>query len=557
VRIKLHEQPFQILLLMLERPGEVVTREEICRCLWTEQTFVDFAHGVNTAIMKLRRALGERADKPVYIETIPRRGYRFIAPVSGFPASSLSFRSIAVLPLENFSSDLEQDYFADGMTDELITQLAQVGPLRVISRTSVMQYKRVRKPLSQVARELQVQAVVEGSVQRAGDRIRITAQLLDAVNDRHLWAATYDRDLREVLVLQREVAAAIVEAIRVRVIHPAEKPSPAPKPVNPEAYDAYSKACFFFSQRSAKAYQRAREHFLVAIDKDPECAPAHARLSITYRVLNLFELLAPQAAYVSAKAAAETAIRLEPGMSEGHAALAAIKAYYEWDWAGSEKEFQIALGFNPNSVTARVSYSTSLASMGRLADALEQNRMALWVDPHSFLVRTLRARILYLARRYDPAYEELREILDMNADLPSAWHDFGLVCIQKGMLERALHSFRKSFELERQPRPLAAVGYASGLLGDVEEATRIVHELSLLTAKRYVAPTSLAFAYLGLQDNGSALQWLERAADERESTLPSILWDPVCDVLRQGPRFVELMRRTGLNAVTAQADRRH
>jgi TolB-like protein len=266
VRIKLQEQPFQILLMMLERPGEVVTREEICRCLWTDRTFVDFTHGVNTAMMKLRRALGERADKPVYIETIPRRGYRFIAPVTGFRTPSSLFRSIAVLPLENFSSDPEQEYFADGMTDELITQLAQARPLRVISRTSVMQYKGVRKPLSQIAHDLQVQAVVEGSVQRAGNRIRITAQLLDAVNDRHLWASTYDRDLREVLALQREVATAIVEAIRVRVSHTEDT---ATKPVNPEAYEEYCKACFFFGQRSAKAYQRARDHFLLAQSERP------------------------------------------------------------------------------------------------------------------------------------------------------------------------------------------------------------------------------------------------------------------------------------------------
>jgi TolB-like protein/Tfp pilus assembly protein PilF len=374
-------------------------------------------------MMKLRRALGERADKP-----------------------ASSFHSLAVLPLESLSGDPEQEYFADAMTDELITRLAQAGPLRVISRTSIMQYKRVHKPLPQIARELQVQVVVEGSVLRAGDRIRITAQLLDAMNDRHLWAGTYDRDLRDVLALQREVAAAITEAIRIRVARANDKASSALKPVNPEAYEAYCKACFFFAQRSAKAYLRAREHFLKAIEKDPEYAPAHARLAITYRVLNVFEILPAQSAFSHA-AAAEMAVKLDPEMAEGHAALGSIKAQYEWDWLGGEREFQLALSYNPNSATARVSYSVSLASMGRFSDALEQIRMASWVDPLSFLVRTLIGRLLYLARHYDEAHEQLREILAMNIDMSSAWYDFGLVCVQKGMLDEALRSFRKSAEL--------------------------------------------------------------------------------------------------------------
>jgi TolB-like protein/Tfp pilus assembly protein PilF len=543
-KVRLQRQSFEILLLLIEHPGELVTRKEIRERLWPAGNFVDFEHSLNTAMMKLRQALAEGSGAPFYIETIPRLGYRFIAPVRDPSRDSTSFQSIAVLPLENLSGEPQQEYFADGMTEELITQLAQLGFSRVISRTSVMRYKHAGVALPKIAEELQVQAVVEGSVQRAGDRVRITAQLIDAVNDRHLWAAKYDRDFQDILALQAEIASAIAESVCVKVGHQSRERA-AIRPIRPEAYDNFLKGNYFRAQRSPIALQKAKEHYSQSVACEPEWAPPYAYLAGTYFLLNIVEVLPPSEAYPHAKTAAERAIQLDVGLAEAHAALGAIKARYEWNCAGADKEFQLALSLNPNSANTRLTYSASLLiQTGRFHDALNQVNAAMSLDPNSVLVRSLRGWCLYLARRYDDALKQLHEALDMDCNFAFGQFTCGFVCMQKGMLDEALSCFQEACRLTRsQPQIIAGLGHLYGYLGRIAEAQKTVEELLTLQRSRYVAPTSFALALVTQDRPAETMNWLEKAAEDRDPILPVLVHYPAFDAYRRQVRFTNLMQK--------------
>src|SRR5437870_4416663 len=420
VRIRVQQQPLRLLEILLEHPGEVVTREELRSRIWPNENFGDFDQAVNVAIAKLRGALGDSADNPRYIETLPRRGYRFIADVAvvnrpidkmefvhagassgkedraphevagkvapkrlawqhawktlglalvllilivwifrwrsrppGNILSSSSVRSLAVLPLENLSSNSE-DYFADGMTDELITDLAQISALRVISRTSVMVYKGARRPLPEIARELNVDAVVEGTVLRSGEQVRITAQLIQTPADKHLWAESYEGDLHDTLALQKKVASAIAEQIRIELTPKEQAALKNAKVVNPEAYEAYLKGRYFWNKRTADGLKRAVDYFDQAIEKDPNYAQAYAGLADSYALLGDWEygVLAPSEAYPKAKAAAIKALELDNALGEAHTLLAFSLDVFDWDWGSAEKEFRRAIELNPGYATA-------------------------------------------------------------------------------------------------------------------------------------------------------------------------------------------------------------
>src|SRR4029077_11243654 len=424
VKVKLQEQPFQILRILLEHPGEVVSREELQQKIWPADTFVDFDHGLNNAIRRLREALGDTADTPRFIETLPKRGYRFIGPVNGKgsagvvpvqdvppvirPAtvhrrwrrtlaaslvavgvavalvlatalgstfgnlqrwvsagsSSPSIHSLAVLPLQNLSGDPAQEYFVDGMTEELITVLSRISGLKVISRTSVMRYKKTDQPLPEIARELNVDAIVEGSVLRSGDRVRITAQLIYAAKDTNLWSETYDRDLRDVLTLQSEVARAVAAEIRVKLT-PGERESlKTPRPVNLPAHELYLQGSYYLALPRGCA--RAVEFFQRAIQAEPN-ARGYVGLARAYDCLSFVEV-APVEFLPKEEAAALEALRLDQNSSDAHLILARTRLDYDRDWSGAEKEFKRAIELNPNSSEAHLDYAFFLDSMGRMEE---------------------------------------------------------------------------------------------------------------------------------------------------------------------------------------------
>jgi TolB-like protein/DNA-binding winged helix-turn-helix (wHTH) protein len=414
-KINVQEQPFQVLAMLLERPGVMVTREELRKKLWAADTFVDFDTGLNKAIMKIREALDDSADTPRFVETLPRRGYRFIVPVeragagtamagvappeesrvgralhqtrrreqwavalagAALVAALLSLiardwrlrgqarpriDSIAVLPLENLSGDKEQEYFADGMTDQLITELAKISSLRVISRTSIMQYKAAHKPLPEIARELGVDAVVEGTVVRSGQKVRITAQLIQARDDRHLWSEKYERDPSDILTLQGEVAQAIASQIRIKLTAQERTSLVRARPVNPQAYEAYLKGNFFRNKVTEEGLDKSIESFTQAIELDPAYAQGYAGLSQSYVYLGIFGLRPSGEVYPKARAAAKKALELDETVAEAHNTLADVKKGYEWDWAAAEAEYKRALELNPSYSLAHGWYADYLS----------------------------------------------------------------------------------------------------------------------------------------------------------------------------------------------------
>ena len=500
VKIKLQEQPFQVLVMLLVRPGEVVTREELQRKLWPADTFVDFDRGLNKAINRLREALGDDADSPRFIETLPRRGYRFIAPVKtagadlpvrpsegshegahpsaslrkrwllasagvllGIPLLSLGLNvggirdrllsqraqprieSLAVLPLQNLSGDPAQEYFADGMTDELITEIAKIGSLRVMSRTSIMQYKGAHKLLPVIARELGVDAIVEGTVVRSGQKVRITAQLIQARDDRHLWSEKFERDLGDVLKLQGEVAEAIAGQVQIKLTPQEHAILARARPVNPQAFEAYLAGNYF---RNKMQGDKSVELFTKAIELDPAYAQGYAGLSMSYVYLGIFGLRPSGEVYPKARAAAMKALELDETVAEAHLTLADVKKGYDWDWVGAEAEYKRALELNPSYAMAHALYADYLSKMRRHEEAIAEASQARKVDPISLHTNVVLGMTYYRARRYDEAMGACQKALELDPNHPYALWFQALAHEQKRQLPEAIAKLdRKSTRL--------------------------------------------------------------------------------------------------------------
>lgn len=620
VRIRLQTQPFQILEMLLERPGEVVTREELRQALWPGDTFVDFDHGLNNAINRLRAALGDSAESPRFLETLPRRGYRFIAAVESMPSAAprdsgahvgnssttppatasdklaalpvksskarlwprrwiaagvgaaalfvllvtLNSRglgqrflrpstarrieSIAVLPLENLSGDPSQEYFADGMTDELITNLAKLGAVRVISRSSVMQYKRTRKPVAQIGRELNVDAIVEGTVTRSGDSLRITAQLIRTASDQHLWADEFRGDLRDVLTLQSEVALAIAAQVRAKLTQQQIQLTNS-RTVNSEAYEYYLKGRYSFSERwSKEGDDNAIRYFGMAIEKAPDYAPPYAGLAHVY-ALGSFEgmELSPREAWSKGAAAAKKALELDDQLAEAHIAMANIRFRFDWNWPEAEREFHRGLELSPNDALGHASYSGFLGVMGRFDEAMAEARRAHELDPLSPSVSMGMSWIYSWSRRQDEAIAELCKVLQLDPNFSAAHSALARSYEEKGMYEEAVSEELKTEALTggspEQIESLRNIFAASGVRGFWEN--RLEWERRQLNHPRYFVIARLCVR-LGRTDE--AFDWLEKAYRARYPNMPNIkvaaLWlDPV----RSDPRFTELLRRVNLS----------
>jgi len=609
--IRLHGQPLEILGLLLERPAEVVLREELRAKLWPEDTFVDFEHSLNAAVNKLRQALDDDANNPRFIETVPRRGYRFISAVDvpdsqglklavpempaslespvviaesqipsrhryrrvlvtalvlvmvlavvfGFDLGGVRHRlvgeprvptihSIAVLPLENLSKDPEQEYFVDGMTDELITNLAQISALRVISRTSAMRYKGTKKSLPEIAQELHVDAVVEGTVMWAGDRVRISAQLIEASTDHHLWAASYDRDLRNVLSTQEEVTRAIVSEVRVKLTAQEQARLANTHPINPEAFQLWLKGRYYWYKLNPEGLQKAIEYFQQALEKDPAYAPAYAGLADSYNLLAFFNVFPPREVMPKAKAAAVKALELDDNLAEAHVSLGWAGFTYDLDWPAAGKHFERALVLNPAYPLAHSYYSLYLTALGRSAEGLTEAKRALELDPVSPAILHYVVVQLYLARRFDEAIEQCRKTLELDPSFTPVHVTLAEVYSAKGMYREALAEYEEFSALSGgSPRSTAFVGYAHARLGQRSQALRVLDQLRTASKQRYVPALSFAIVYVGLGEKEQAFLWLEKAYDERTNSLAYLNVQATWDPLRSDPRFADLVRRIGL-----------
>src|SRR5438874_1773690 len=410
IKVRLQEQPLQILQILLEHSGEVVTREELRKRVWPSDTFVDFDHGINNAIKRLREALGDSGETPRYIETLPRRGYRFVQNVE---SREDRIRSLAVLPLENLSHDPEQEYFADGLTEALITSLAKISALRVISRTTAMHYKGVHRPLPEIARELGVEIVVEGSVLRSGERVRISAQLIEASSDTHLWAESYERDLRDVLHLQSEIARAVAAGIQAKLTPREQEQLAKARPVNPEAYEAYLKGRYYWDKRRPDAVKRGAEYFQMAIEKDPTYAAAYAGLADTAGAAGFWGFASPAETYARAKVAARQSLEIEE-TAEAHTSLGFALLHHDWDFPAAEKEFRRAIELNPNYATAHQWYGHYFGYSGRFDQCLEETTRALRLDPLSLIINTTYAGCFWFWRQWDRALEHCHKAMELD-----------------------------------------------------------------------------------------------------------------------------------------------
>jgi len=617
LRIRVQQQPMKLLEILLERPGEVVTREELRSQVWPNESFGDFDQALNIAIGKLRSALADSAENPRFIETLPKRGYRFIADVSVVGADaytrkrlesasedsltperktepghspqgaglaiarkrrlwltervivaltlvlSLSIlsvwffrsrgrapagiRSLAVLPLENLSGDASQNYFADGMTDELITDLAQISALRVISRTSVMAYKGARKPLPQIARELNVDAVVEGSVLRSGDQVRITAQLIEASTDKHLWSQSYEGELRDTLALQSRVASAIADQIRINLTPQEQAALKNIRVVNPGAYESYLKGRYFWNKRTADGLKVALAYFKQAIEEDPKYAQAYSGLADTYALLGdwQYAVMTPKEAFPKAKAAAIKALELDSTLGEAHNSLAFVLDGFDWDFDSAGKEFQRAIELTPGYATAHHWYAWHLSLLGRFDDAIAEMRKAENLDPLSLIINADLAELLGLAHSYDESIRQSRKTIEMDPNFALAHNQLAQAYLQKDMYDEAVAELQEAVKLSGDsPTCIANLARAYVASGKRSEAIKLLGDLKKRSNPGYSNAAEIAMIYASLGDVDQAMNWLEKGYEERFN--PGVLLRPGFDPLRSDGRFRNLLHRVGL-----------
>jgi len=615
IPLKLQPQPFRVLLLLTRCSGQVVTREEIQKHLWGDSTFVDFDRGINFSINQIRAALCDQAEKPRYIETIPRIGYRFIGKLEssagisapnalapstslqivpqtdaalqpavpengrsftrsllypflavlavlastigwwalrhkGSPpetASSTPIRSLAVLPLENLSGDPGQEYFAEGMTDELITNLAQLSKLRVISRTSTMQYAGTRKSVPQIARELNVDGIVEGSVSRSGDRVRIRVQLIYAPRDQHLWAASYERNVNDVLELQAAAARDIANELKLELTGPQQARLSERRAVSPEVHELYLKGRYFWNKRDEAGLNKAVEYFQQATAKDPNYAEAYAGLADSYVLLFGYAPAPPPLALQNAKAAAEKAVYLDDTLAEAHTSLAILAPYFDWNWEESRRRYERALELNPNYATAHHWYGDAyLEEMGKMDQALAEISKAQQLDPLSPIIATDLGKGLILARRYDDAIGQLKKALELDSNFSLAHYWLYCAYTEKGIYSEAFTELEKVKPLLGRNRYLAESAFLEARSGNKEQARKMLAQVLQISQREYVNPAALAVAFTALGEKDQAFAWLEKGYAAKLPFVGSLKIVPALDPLRSDPRFADLVRRTGL-----------
>jgi len=603
--LKLERIPMEVLLFLVERRGDIVTREEIVARIWGKDVFLDTDNSINGAIRKIRQVLKDDPEQPQFIQTVTGKGYRFIAPVVAAPepalapppepslqpesvrtpairpwavfgvavlvlaAAALSYFSwvrwrgraslsanrqiLAVLPFENLTGDPGQEYFSDGITEEMITALGGLDPqhLGVIGRTSVMLYKRNPKALDQVGRELGVQYVLEGSLQRDASRLRVTAQLIQVRDQTHLWAHTYDREVSDVLALQQEVTQEIADEIELVLGEPgapnARVRQVAASTGSSEAYDLYLRGRFFWNKRTTDGFERAAEYFQQAIDKDPNYARAYAGLADTFGLMSTWRM-APQNEFMpKARAAALNALKLDPTLAEAHASLALIAENYDYDWRTAEKEFQRAIQLDPEYPTAHQWYAECLGWQGRFDEAFAESERARQLDPMSLIIARDYVSLLFLSRDYDHAISHDRSLLDMDPSFNNARSILIGSYLQQGKFRQAQSEIETGY---RSPDPLSiwvARAELYGRWGRTAEA-----EKALAQAEGYAGPSrldmpgALFHAYVATGRKDQALAILEKAYSEHSNMLTAIKVDPVFDPLRGDPRFQDLMRHVGL-----------
>lgn len=609
-RVRIQDKPFDTLAILIERSGELVTREELRQRLWPADTFVVFDDSLNTAVRKLREVLGDSAESPRFVETIPRHGYRFIAPINratptpatlsvasppqaapsslggadnpfvaprsrftsrlalfGFllalagvglsmwflfrtgqalnPAGHLRVM-LAVLPFENLSGNPLEEYFADGMTEELITHLARIDPTRlgVIGRTSSMHFKGSRATIAEIGDVLGVEYLLEGSVRRDAGLIRVTAQLIRVSDQTHAWTETYDRDLASMLEIQSAVATRVAESLSLALLD-----RPARAALMPEAHEAYLRGRFHWNKRTPDDLKTSLEFFRRAIEIQPTHALAYAGLADAHNMLGLGEyaVVEPRIAAEAARRAATRAIELDGSLAEAHASLGFVQFAYDWNWLGAEAEFGRAIELNAGYPTAHHWYANFLGYMGRFSEAITEIEAARRLDPLSLIINADEGYILHLARRDDEAIARLESTLKMDSHFSVARCYLGMAYEQVGRVTEAIVEYRKAMaDSGSTVATLTSVAFAQARAGNRQDAQGILRLLQERATKEHVDPAAFAYIYSALGETDRALGFLERAYEERSDWLVELKVTPSLDPLRPNPRFIALLRKMNL-----------
>jgi TolB-like protein/DNA-binding winged helix-turn-helix (wHTH) protein/Flp pilus assembly protein TadD len=591
VRIKLQEQPFRVLAVLVQRAGEVVTREELRQRIWPTDVYGTFDQGLNNAIRKVRDALGDSADNPRFVETVAKHGYRFIAPVSKESRPPTLPRSghekpqkitliglsilvllalvgwsvwrraarvtplpekvvLAVLPFDNLNRDPEQDFFSDGLTEEMIAQLGKLNPARltVISRGSVAKYKGSSLPPKQIGHELHADYLLQGSVRRAADRVRITVQLIQVQDQTDRWAETYDRELKDILSLQDSVTQAIANQIRITLTPEQETQLTSPRSLDPEAYESYLKGRYYWNKRNADALQKATTYFEHAVGRDPRYGAAYSGLADCNSGLAWHGFKSPTEALTKADTAALKAIEIDPESGEAHASLGLVRLH-RWEWSVAEAEFKRAIELNPYYANAHHWFGDYLSVRGRHDEALLEAQQALKLDPLNLMINTWVGLRYYLARKYDRAIEQGRNAVDLDANFAAGHLLLGESYIQVGRQNEALVELQRAAKLSGDsPLYVAQVGVAQAKAGNKKEALEIIEQLQKTSAERYVSPYGMAQIYAALDDKEQTLKWLETAYDGHAVWMSYLAVDPLFDAFHADARFQELLRRLKLKS---------
>ncbi|HEY0747216.1 MAG TPA: winged helix-turn-helix domain-containing protein [Steroidobacteraceae bacterium] len=590
VKVKLQDQPFRVLAVLVEHPGKVVTRDELRQRVWPSNVYVDFDQGLNNAVKKLREALGDSADSPRLIETVARHGYRFIATVSAVPAQPAQSRrplgsgtlrnsiligltagllaafgywawrgstthiapsgkvTLAVLPFENLSGDSEQEFFSDGLTEEMIAQLGKLNPdrLTVIARGSVAKYKRSTLSVNQIGRELRADYLVEGSVRRAPDRVRITVHLIRVADQTERWADSYDRDLKDILALQDAAARTIASQINVTLAPTQASQSASRRSVDPGAYEAYLKGRYYWNKRTAEGMQKAAVYFQQAIDKDPSYAAAYSGLADSNSGLTWHGFTSPAETLPRALAAALKAVEIDPQSAEAHASLALV-SLHEWDWPRAEAEFKRALQLDPRYANAHHWYGDYLSVMGRHDEALVEAKKASNLDPLNLMIGTWVGLRYYLAHKYESAIEQGRSTVELDPNFAASHLLLGEAYVQMGLHEQGLAELHSAASLSgNNPLYLAQVAVAYASQGSKTEALQIASQLQAASSDRYVSPYGLAQIYAALKDKEQTFKWLQTSYDGGAVWMSYLAVDPLFDNYRSDQRFQDLLRRARL-----------
>jgi TolB-like protein/DNA-binding winged helix-turn-helix (wHTH) protein/Tfp pilus assembly protein PilF len=613
-RIRLQEKSFQILSLLLERAGEIVTREELKQRLWPTEPFIHFEENLNTNLNRLRQALGDSASQQMLIRTIPRQGYRFIAPITWIeengagpigradpvevsatsdgnanpspvlaPAVSAKLRTvlastlvlvlvfgglayhrwlshsadagggphrdtILVVPFEDLSGDRSQDYLSDGLTAEMITRLGAISPkhLCVIARSTAMQYKGAHKPVEEMARETHADYVLEGSLQRQGDRLRITAELFRARDHGSIWTEAYERNAGDLLAIQREVADRIAESLSLEVLSPAGPTATAANTVNPEAYDAYLKGLLEMNVQSRNDIHKSIASLELASRKDAQFGPAYAALADAYIMSAAWGYLSPTEGYLKAKAAAQKALAIDNTLADAHLANAEVLHEYDWDWAAAEQEYIRGLELNPSSAMGHSLYANYLTDAGRYPEALAEVRRAQQLDPSSLMTHSMICFVHLRAREYEAGIQECKEDLELDPQFWPGRVRLAYMYMYTRRYAESVVEFRRALVLSgNESSILPSLAMAEGFAGHTEEAKKLLGEIRAGAKQAYVAPYDLADVYIGLGDKEQALAMLAESMNAHDAELVFLATAPEFDVLHEDPRFKAMIARIG------------